>query len=72
MRDSLRVLGGPTGPILGRGVQGCARVCKGVQGVQLHSMASTIIAEQCKMRAIGFRVDWACHRPDWACSIRSI
>ena len=32
LRDSLRVLGGPTGPILGRvckGVQGCARVCKG-------------------------------------------
>ena len=32
LRDSLQVLGGPTGPILGRvckGVQGCARVCKG-------------------------------------------
>ena len=59
-------------PHSGQGVQGCARVCKGVQGVQLHSMASTIIAEQCKMRAIGFRVDWACHRPEWVCSIRSI
>jgi hypothetical protein len=59
-------------PHSGQGVQGCARVCKGVQGVQLHSMASTIIAEQCKMRAIGFRVDWAYHRSDWVCSIRSI
>ena len=35
LRDSLRVLGGPTGPILAwcarvcKGVQGCARVCKG-------------------------------------------
>ena len=32
LRDSLQVLGGPTCPILGRvckGVQGCARVCKG-------------------------------------------